>query len=439
MADEPRPETARAEQGSAELNDGTFFVFTGLKGRADLNDKLGIVVAQPNEQTERFGVLVHGTAEKLAIKATNLVPATVQALKRLVLGDAAVDAMAAARDPEAPLLEEAVLVKGKAVAGDVGYYPMRMMAALHGGLADVVYVAGARLPGEMLDGMLQTSIAQQMERLTCLREKLLAPGAMLESQDRKDAAQLIYDAFAPLVLMMHALGTATRGKGVLVVEAADTLEAVVCGMVDGVSACESGTFSPWVPLMVTFLTNKQSKLWHFETMRHAKGDAYAKQRAQEQMQRVQLNLQTKPGAVFFSMVCHGFEGPVTVGRLDDANPDGLSRGAFDEMMGAVRSLGLTGIQALRISSASEMRLLNVHALHPPQEEPKAQEPMAPPRPNSPTGAPRLGEGGGGGDPSHAFTNAYFRAKKEKEKTFLDANNTPTAAAPEAAPATVTIS
>lgn len=435
MVDEPRAETERAEEALAELNDGTYVVFTGLKGRADLNDKLGIVVAQPNEQTERFGVQVQGTTEKLAIKATNLVPATVEALKKLVLGDTAVTAMAAARDPEAPLLEEAVLVKGKAVAGDVGYYPMRMMAALHGGLADVVYVAGARLPGEMLDGMLQTSIAQQMERLTCLREKLSAPGATLESQDRKDAAQLIYDAFAPLILMMHALGTATRGKGVLVVEAADTLEAVVRGMVDGVSACESRAFSPWVPLMVTFLTNRQSKLWHYETMRHAKGDSYAKQRAQEQMQRVQLNLQTKPGAVFFSMVCHGFEGPVTVGRLDDAPPDGLSRGEFDEMMGAVRALGLSGIQALRISSASEMRLLNVHALHPPHEEPAPP----PPRVDAPTGAPTLGQGGSAGGPSHAFTNAYFRAKKEKEKSFLDANNAPTAAAPEAAPATLTIS
>ena len=101
---------------------------------------------------------------------------------------------------------------------------------------------------------------------------------------------------------------------------------------------------------------------------------------------------------------------------------------------ALRPAAKITTATIRISSASEMRLLNVHALHPPQEEPRA-----PPRPNSPTGAPRLGEGGGGGDPSHAFTNAYFRAKKEKEKTFLDANNTPTAAAPEAAPATVTIS
>mgnify|MGYP003330783564 CR=1 FL=1 len=40
--------------------------------------------------------------------------------------------------------------------------------------------------------------------------------------------------------------------------------------------------------------------------------------------RVQLNWQTKPAAVFFSMVCAGFEGPVTVGRLSDGR-EGLSR------------------------------------------------------------------------------------------------------------------
>ena len=73
-------------------------------------------------------------------------------------------------------------------------------------------------------------------------------------------------------------------------------------------------------------------------MRSARGDAFAKQRAQEQAQRVLLNLQSRPGAVFLSMVCAGFEGPVTVGRLDDAPPEGIPQGDFDEVMSAVRSL-----------------------------------------------------------------------------------------------------
>lgn len=241
---------------------GERVTFTGLTGRADLNDQQGEVTTW-SEERGRFGVRVDGSSEIVAVKSSNL-DTTLDRVGRTWC-----ETIDAADDT--PPITQHVLVEGKVVAGDLGFLPLRMLEARQGGtLASMVNFASAHFPAEEVGGLVKNAIEGEMNAI----KELYGRFDKSQQDQRTAAVTAVYRVLFPILALIHAQGVAKDGAGILAVEAAGTLNQVLGG-ITGARA--------WVPVTATFLTHKQSQHWFTEAIRGGVGAAKAREHATQQV------------------------------------------------------------------------------------------------------------------------------------------------------------
>jgi hypothetical protein len=321
---------------------GTDVILTGLKARDDLNGKLGKVVAQANERG-RVGVRMHGSNEALGVKPENLMLATEDAVKQASIEHVAAMGKAL-QDPDLPPIEQFVIVNGKADS-DLGYLPMRMIAAKHNGrLADVVQIVAATLDSPADSSrhakLVEDAIAQGRSKIARLAKQLDTS----KQADRTDGVMSLYSALMPVLLLLFARGLAEHGPGIIAIEVNGTLQQALRGLLG----------KAWPPVVATYLTHEQSKVWYSETIRASKGKAAARQIAEQQVQSNTLQM-ASANAAWASVVTSDLL-PVTVGTKNSLMP---TRALAESSKGIFQSIGLHDAQVMRFNSPTDVQAFDI--------------------------------------------------------------------------------
>ena len=323
---------------------GTDVLLTGLNARSDLNGKLGKVVNKINERG-RIGVQMHGSKETLGVKLENLVLASEDAVKQASI-EHVDDQIEAMQDPDLPPIEQFMIANGKAANGNMGYMPMRMIVAKHNGrLPDIVQIASAKLDSPAHSSsyatLVQDAIARERATLTRLAKRLDTS----KQEDRTDGVMSLYGALMPVLLLLFARGLAEHGPGILAIEIDGTLQQALRGLLG----------KSWPPVVATYLTHDQSKIWYAETIRPAQGDAFARQMAEQQVQSNTRQM-ASANAAWASVVSSDLL-PIPVGRKNSLN---TGTKLADAANGIFRSIGLHDAQVVRFNRPTEVQAFDVY-------------------------------------------------------------------------------